>query len=186
MADFEFLEGLAIQIQENRKRLEGIDRSLSDVNTRLHEIPIRRSTESTFAKMTGSSYEDKFSELEKVKNDLESHKGKSENLIDEQLEKFLSEITSQNIVIPLESTPTLKDGQTVYKYRDGKKFENVFKILSELLGLSSPLVVKDVMLSPTEIVIAEKDEFDAKQKFINSFSEIQNTLLIKKKNRIKK
>jgi hypothetical protein len=50
-----------------------------------------------------------------------------------------------------------------------------------MLGLSSPLVIKDVMLSPTEIVIAVKDEFEAKQKFINSLHEIQNTLLIKKK-----
>jgi hypothetical protein len=181
MADFQFLEDLAIQIQENREKLDGIETSLLDVNTQLHEIPIQRSTESTFAKMIGSSYDDKFSELEKVKIDLEDQKEKIENLIDEHLEKFLSEVTSQDITIPLDPNPSLKDGKTVYKYRNDQKFENVFKILSELLGLSSPLVVKDVMLSPTEIVIAEKDEFDAKQKFINSFSEIQNTLLIKKR-----
>ena len=182
MTDFQFLEDLAIQIQENRKKLDGIETSLSDVNTRLHEIPIQRSTESAFAKMIGSSYDDKFSELEKIKTDLEDQKEKIENLTDEQLEKFLSEITSQDITIPLDPKSTLRDGKTVYKYRDDQKFENVFNILSELLGLSSPLVVKDVMLSPTEIVIAEKDEFDAKQKFINSFGEIQNTLLIKKRN----
>lgn len=181
MSDFGFLEDLAIQIQENRKILSGIEPSLSDVNMRLHEIPLKRSTESIFAKMTGSSYEDKFSELEKIKIDLEDKKQKIEQLVHDQLDKFLSEITSQNIIIPLDSNPVIKDGKTVYRYRDDEKFENLFNILCELLGLSAPLVVKDVMLSPTEIVIAEKDEFDAKQKFINSFNEIQNTLLIKKR-----
>lgn len=181
MSDFGFLEDLAIQIQENRKILSGIEPSLSDVNMRLHEIPLKRSTESIFAKMTGSSYEDKFSELEKIKIDLEDKKQKIEQLVHDQLDKFLSEITSQNIIIPLDSNPVIKDGKTVYRYRDDEKFENLFNILCELLGLSAPLVVKDVMLSPTEIVIAEKDEFDAKQKFISSFSEIQNTLLIKKR-----
>ncbi|EPA05092.1 hypothetical protein BG20_I1872, partial [Candidatus Nitrosarchaeum limnium BG20] len=77
--------------------------------------------------------------------------------------------------------PKIIDGKTVYKYRNESQFKNLFDILCEMLGLSSPLVVKDVMLSQTEIVIAVKDEFEAKQKFINSLQEIQNTLLIKKK-----
>lgn len=182
MSDFHFLEDLAIQIQENRKKLTGMEPSLSDVNMRLHQIPLQRSTESVFAKMTGTSYDDQFSELEQAKADLEDEKQKIEQLVHDHLDKFLSEITSQNIMIPLDPNPVIKDGKTVYKYRNDEKFENVFVILCELLGLSSPLVVKDVMLSPTEIVIAEKDGFDAKQKFINSFSEIQNTLLIKKRN----
>lgn len=182
MVNFQFLDDLAIQIQENRKKLDGLEVPLLDVNTRLHEIPLHRSTESTFAKMTGTSYEDQFAELEKVKTDLDSQKEKMEHLIEEQLEKFLSEITSHDIVIPLTPNPILIDKKTVYKYNNDEKFENLFNILSELLGLSSPLVVKDVMLSPTEIVIAETNEFDAKQKFIDCFSEIQNTLLIKKRN----
>ena len=182
MSDFGFLEDLAIQIRGNRKTLAGIEPSLADVNMRLHEIPLKRSTESIFAKMTGSSYDDKFSELEKIKIDLEDKKQKIEQLVHDQMDKFLSEMTSQNIIIPLDPNPVMRDGRTVYRYRDDKKFENVFNILCELLGLSLPLVVKDVMLSPTEIVIAEKDEFDAKQKFINCFNEIQNTLLIKKRN----
>lgn len=182
MSDFHFLEDLAIQIQENRKKLTGMEHSLSDVNMRLHQIPLQRSTESVFAKMTGTSYDDQFSELEQVKAELEDEKQKIEHLVHDHLDQFLSEITSQNIIIPLNPNPVIKDGKTVYRYRDDEKFENVFVILCELLGLSSPLVVKDVMLSPTEIVIAEKDEFDAKQKFINSFNEIQNTLLIKKRN----
>ncbi|MEJ2271934.1 MAG: hypothetical protein P8X91_05550, partial [Candidatus Bathyarchaeota archaeon] len=99
----------------------------------------------------------------------------------QQLESFRSEITSKEFVIPLDPKFTIRDGKTVYKYKNNENFENVFIILSEMLGLSLPLVIKDVMLGPTEIVIAEKDEFDAKQKFINIFSEVQNTLLIKKR-----
>jgi hypothetical protein len=54
-------------------------------------------------------------------------------------------------------------------------------MLAELLGLSTPIVVKDVMLSSTEIVITEKSELDAKKKFINIMNEVQKTLSIKKR-----
>ena len=181
MSDFDFLEDLAIKIQENRRTLKGINTSLSDVHTRLHEIPLQRTTEATFAKMIGSSYDDKLAELENAREELNEQFRKVEQLIDSEIKEFLAEITSEDIVIPLESKPVIKDGNTIYKYREDKKYENVFVILSELLGLSFPIVVKDVMLSPTETVIAEKGEFEAKQKFISIFSEIQNTLLIKKR-----
>ena len=181
MVDFNFLEELAIKIQNNRMMLKGINTSLSDVHTRLHEIPLQRTTESTFAKMIGGSYDDQSTELQNAKKELNTQRDKIERLVDSQINEFLDEITSENIVIPLESKPTFKDGNTIYKYREDKKYENVFVILSELLGISFPIVVKDVMLSPTETVIAEKDEFDAKMKFINIFNEIQNTLLIKKR-----
>ena len=182
MSDFYFLENLAIMIQDNRKKLEALDIRLSDLNLRLHEIPIHRSTESSFAKLIGSSYDDKFSELEKAKKELDTQKHEIEKLIEEQLENFLSTITSKDIVIPLDPKFMIHEGKTVYRYKNDEKFENVFKILGELLGLSIPLVIKDVMLSPTEVVISEKDEFDAKQKFVSIFSEVQNTLLIKKRN----
>lgn len=182
MADFYFLENLAIKIQENRKKLDALDKRLSDLNLRLHEIPIHRSTESSFAKLIGSSYEDKFSELEKAKAELETQKNEIEKLTEDQLENFISTITSKDIVIPLDPKFVINEGKTVYKYQNDAKFENAFKILGELLGLSIPLVIKDVMLTPTEVVISEKDEFDAKQKFVSIFSEVQNTLLIKKRN----
>jgi hypothetical protein len=182
MADFYFLENLAIKIQENRKKLEALDKRLSDLNVRLHEIPIHRNTESSFAKLTGSTYDDKFSELEKAKNDLETQKNELEKFTEDHIESFIGTITSEEFVIPLDPKFTITEGKTVYKYKNGEKFDNAFKILAELLGLSIPLVIKDVMLTPTEIVISERDEFDAKQKFVNIFSEVQNTLLIKKRN----
>jgi len=181
LVDFNFLEDLAIQIKENRKKLSGIEKSLSDVNLRLHEIPLKRSTESTFAKMIGSEYDDQYSSLETAKKELEKEQEKMEGAIREQLDKFISEISSTEIIIPLDPKPSIVEGKTVYKYKDGARYQNLFDILSELLGLSAPLVVKDVMLSSSEITIAEKDEYESKQKFINSFSEIQNTLMIKKR-----
>lgn len=181
MSDFEFLENLAIQIKENRAKLYDVEDSLSDVNVKLREIPLKRTTESTFAKMIGVGYDDKLSDLEKAKEQLERTKSDLISSVSKDTDTFISEVSSPNLIVPLEANPKIVDGNTVYKYRNGAKFKNLFDILCEILGLSFPLVVKDVMLSPTEIVIAVKDEFEAKQKFINSFHEVQNTLLIKKK-----
>ena len=102
MSDFYFLENLSIQIQENRKKLEDYDIRLNDINLRLHEIPLHRSTESSFAKMIGASYDDQFSDLEKAKENLEEQRQQIENLVDQQLESFRSEITSKEFVIPLD------------------------------------------------------------------------------------
>ena len=182
MADFFFLENLAIKILDNRTKLKALETRLSDINLRLHEIPLHRSTEASFAKMIGDSYDDKFTDLENAKKELEDQKKTLEVLEEEQIEKFISEITSKDIVIPLNPKSSMMDGKTIYQYRDGAKFENLFVILSELLGLSLPLVIKDVMLSPNEIVISEKDDYEAKQKFLLIINEVQNTLLIKKRN----
>ncbi|MFB5622028.1 MAG: hypothetical protein ACE5Q7_03720 [Candidatus Nitrosomaritimum yanchengensis] len=182
MSDFFFLETLAIKILENRKKLKALDIRLSDINMRLHEIPLHRTTEASFAKMIGESYDDNMSGLEKAKKELEDQKKTLENEEKEQIEKFISEITSKDVLIPLNPKSSIKDGKTFFTYRDDSKFENLFLILSELLGISLPLVIKDVMLSPNEIVISEKDEYEAKQKFLTIIKEVQNTLLIKKRN----
>lgn len=181
MADFEFLEKIAIRIIQNRLQLHSVEDMLSDTNFKIHEIPLKRSTESTFAKMIGVSYDDNMTKLEKDKEMLERQKETLKNSINNDLNTFLLEISSPELVIPLEPNPLKEGGKIVYRYKNNSKFKNLFEILSELLGLSSPLVVKDVMLSPTEIVIAVPDEFEAKQKFIKSMSEVQNTLLIKKR-----
>ena len=182
MTDFEFIENLAIKIKENRSKLHDVEDSLSEVNIQLRSIPLKRTTESTFAKMIGVSYDDKLVDLEKAKQQLEKTKMDLRVSIDNDLDTFITDLSSSNLIIPLEENPKIIDGKTVYKYRNGLQFKNLFDILCEILGFSSPLVVKDVMLSPSEIVIAVKDEFEAKQKFINSFQDVQNTLLIKKKN----
>jgi len=181
MVDFEFLEQVALRIKENRSQLLTTEDLLAKVKFEIHEIPLKRTTESTFAKMIGITYDDRISELEKEKSSLESKRNELTDAVKKDMDAFITEISSQNLVVPLDLTPTIADKKTTYKYRNNSKFPHIFDILSEILGLSSPLVVKDVLLSPTEIVIATTDEFEAKQKFVSSMSEIQNTLLIKKR-----
>jgi len=181
MADFDFLENIAARIIQNRLNLHTIEDTLSDIKAKIHEVPLKRTTESAFAKMIGIGYEDNMAELEKQRQNLEQQKDNLRNSINNDLNTFISEISSTELVVPLEPNPEKKDGKTIYRYRNNTQFKNIFEILSELLVLSSPLIVKDVMLSSAEIIIAVSDEFEAKQKFIRSMNEIQNTLQIKKR-----
>src|SRR3989304_3056059 len=174
------LEKTAVRIKENRAKLAQLEESLAYVNTEIHEIPLKRNTESTFAKIIGIGYDDRIDELKKSKDNLENQIKNLSDAVTSDMSSFISEISSPDLVIPLEPNPNLKDDKIIYKYRDGAKFNNIFDVLSELLGLSAPLVVKDVMLSSTEITIATREEFEAKQKFISAMNEIQKTLLIKK------
>jgi hypothetical protein len=181
MSDFPTLEALAGRIKTNRQHLADVDDVLLDVKAKIHELPLKRVAESTFAKMIGVEYNDELAELEQSRDKLISQKDELENSIKEDIEKFIADITSPDIIIPLEPVPRFSDGNTIYQYRGGAKFTNVFDILSELLGLSAPLVVKDVMLSSSEVTIKVSDELEAKKKFISSMNEVQKTLLIKKK-----
>jgi hypothetical protein len=181
MADFTYLEEIAGRIKANRQHLFDVDEVLSDVNAKIRELPLKRNAESTFAKMIGVEYHDELEELEQSRDKLVSQKEDLQNSIKKDTDIFITEITSSDLIIPLEPVPKFNDGNTIYKYRDGAKFTNVFDILSELLGLSAPLVVKDVMLSSSEVIVKVSDELEAKKKFINSMNEVQKTLLIKKR-----
>lgn len=179
MSDFQYLEDIAGRIKTNRQQLANIDEELARVNMKIHEHPLKSDTESTFAKMIGTTYNDELEELEKSKNKLAAKKEELSGAIKNDMNTFMSEIISTNLVIPLEPNPKFNDGNTIYAYKNGAKFNNVFDILSELLGLSAPIVVKDVMLSSSEVVVKVSDEFEAKKKFISSINEVQKTLAIK-------
>jgi hypothetical protein len=148
---------------------------------KLHELPLKKPTESTFAKMIGVEYDDQLQSLEKSKANLEAKRDELSSTIKGDTSKFIAEMTSPELVIPLDPKPTFKDGRVQFQYRNATKFHNLFEFLSELLGLSAPLVVKDVLLSSSEIIVKVSNEYEAKQKFISSVSEIQKTLTIKKK-----
>lgn len=181
MVDLHYLEDVATKLKTNRQQLLSVEEELKKVNMKLHELPLKSATESRFAKLVGSEYRDEVGQLESAKERLLGQKEMLTETITGDMASFITEFTSSDLVIPLESAPNFNDGSTIYRYRDGAKFMNVFEILSELLGLSSPIVVKDVMLSPAEIVIKVSDEFEAKKKFINSITEVQRALAIKKR-----
>ncbi len=181
MADFNFLEDLAKRVKSERVNLCQVDEELKSVNMRLHELPLKKPTESTFAKMIGVQYEDQMEQLEKMKQSLESQKDQLATSIKKDTDTFITEMSSPELVIPLDPRPVFRDGNTLFHYRDSAKFQNLFDFLGELLGLSTPLVVKDVLLSSSEIIVKVSNEYDAKQKFISGINEIQKTLTIKKK-----
>ena len=180
MSDFAFLEQVATRIIENRTHLNDIEDELSTVNFRIHEIPLKSPTESSFAKMIGQDYYDATTDLEKAKEKLITQKEDLSIKIKEDISLFITEFTSSNLVIPLDSNSKVTEGNTVFHYKDNATFKNILAILSELLGLSPPILVKDVMFSASEIIIKVTDEYEAKQKFLSSMNEIQKTLSIKR------
>lgn len=181
MADFAFLDQVATQVKRNRQQLVDVEDELSTINFRIHEIPLKISTEASFAKMIGEQYVDATKELESAKERLLKEKEALTEKINNDISVFISEFTSQELVIPLEPNPMVADGNTYFKYKNTNTFPNVFDLLSELLGLSSPILVKDVMFSPSEIVIKVTDEYEAKQKFLSSINEVQKTLSLKRR-----
>src|SRR3989442_709846 len=180
MTDFNYLEQVATRIKRNRQQFADVEEELATINYRIHEIPLKISTESTFAKMIGEQYNDATSELEDAKQKLTVERENLSNKIKEDITTFIAEFTSPELVIPLDPSTKIVDGNTTFKYKNGVIYSSIFEILSELLGLSAPILVKDVMFSASEIVIKVTDDYEAKQKFLSSINEVQKTLSIKK------
>ncbi|MGI0017358.1 MAG: hypothetical protein ACREA1_01465 [Nitrosotalea sp.] len=181
MSDFIFLEQVATRIRENRTQLKDVEDELATVKFRIHEIPLKSPTESTFAKMIGQDYHDATIDLEKAREKLTAQKEDLSTKIKEDISTFITEFTSQDLVIPLEPNPKIVDGNTTFHYKNNATFNSILAILSELLGLTPPILVKDVMFSASEIIIKVTDEYEAKQKFLSSLNEVQKTLSIKRK-----
>jgi hypothetical protein len=180
MSDFTFLEQVAIRIRENRTHLKDVEDELTTVNFRIHEIPLKSPTESTFAKMIGQDYYDSTADLEKAKEKLVAQKEDLSIKVKEDIALFINEFISQDLVIPLEPNPKIADGNTIFHYKNNAIFNNLFSILSEILGLSPPILIKDVMFSASDVVIKVTDEYEAKKKFLSSINEVQKTLSIKR------
>ena len=181
MSDFPALEQVATRIRENRTKLKDVEDELATVNFRIHEMQLKSPTESTFAKMIDQDYYDATTDLEKAKEKLIAQKEDLSVKIKEDISTFINEFTSHELVIPLEPNPKIAEGNTIFHYKNNANFSNILAILSELLGLSPPILVKDVMFSASEIIIKVADEYEAKQKFLSSMNEVQKTLSIKRK-----
>src|SRR5579885_3108742 len=105
MADFTFLEQVATRIRENRTQLKDTEDELATVNFRIHEIPLKSQTESTFAKMIGQDYYDASTDLEKAKEKLVAQKEELTIKVKEDISLFITEFTSHDLVIPLAPNP---------------------------------------------------------------------------------
>src|SRR5438046_6745069 len=81
------------------------------------------------------------------------------NKIREDITTFIAEFTSPELVIPLDPSSKIADGNTTFKYKNGVVYRSIFEILSELLGLSAPILVKDVLFYDSEIIIKVTDDY---------------------------
>ena len=116
MVDFTNLEELARQIKANRNYLNQIEEELKIVNMKLHELQLKRPTESTFAKMIGTPYDDQQENMEKAKANLEAKRDELSNSVKADTSKFINDMTSPDLVIPIDPKPTFKDGRVQYQY----------------------------------------------------------------------
>ena len=110
MADLNLLEQTAVQIKRNRQQLTDVDDELATINFRIHEIPLKISTESTFAKMIGEQYVDATQELEAAKERLLKEKEILSAKINDDLDTFITEFASPEVVIPLEANALVGEG----------------------------------------------------------------------------
>src|SRR5207245_3419046 len=90
MVDFNYLEQVASRIKRNRQQFADVEDELATINFRIHEIPLKISTESTFAKMIGEQYNDATSELENAKQKLTAERESLTSKIKEDITPFIT------------------------------------------------------------------------------------------------
>src|SRR5437016_469705 len=131
MVDFNYLEQVATRIKRNRQQLADVEDELATINFRIHEIPLKISTESTFAKMIGEQYNDATSELENAKQKLTAERESLTSKIKEDIATFITEFTSPELVIPLEPNPKIADGILTSNTKNAQSLAVLLKFQSK-------------------------------------------------------
>ena len=175
--DLSELEVYAGRLLEEQKRLRTMDAELSMLKQELKDLPRQAAKDKSFFALIGLNYEDpghanREAELKKEREGVLKN-------IREAEDKVLKGLTSDRLVVPLDPTPIVEGATYTFNFRSQATFPKTLEELSELLGISSPLMIGPVTISTDKISVKEADQYFAKVKIVEAFENIRKTVSLK-------
>lgn len=175
--DLAELEVVAGRLLEEQKRLRAIDSELAILKQEIKEMPRRAEKDRSFYALIGLDWTEPGHVSRK--DELERERKAVLASIGEANEKIMKGLSSRGLVIPLEPTPTVEGGFFVFRFRSSATFPKVIEELSEILGIPAPLKIGAVTISPDRVVVAEADQYFAKERIVEAFDDVRKTVELK-------
>ncbi len=171
------LEATAGRLVEEQERLKTIDAELAALSQEIKQDPKRNEKDKAFYELIGMDWSapEHLSREAELKKERESVR----ESIKEAQSKVLDGVSSERLVIPLDPTPAKDEGTFTFKFRSGATFPKTVEELSTILGISTPLSIREVTIHQDKVVVRESDEYFAKKKIVDAFEDIRKTVKMK-------
>ncbi|MEM3382643.1 MAG: hypothetical protein QXL52_02355 [Nitrososphaerales archaeon] len=178
--DFSDLESIALRLEDDDEKLKQVEADLAWVKEELKQKPKRDQRETRFAKLAGYQWKDESDLIRRAKA-LEEKREALINDIEANIQSFVEGFSSKDLIVPLEPKPSIESGALFFSYRNGVTYPRTIRVISKLLGLSSPIVLEPVTISERGVRVVEEDQYIAKEKIVETFEGLQKTLALKLK-----
>lgn len=173
------LEVIAAELLEQQKELDLLNEDISRLEFELHEFPRKSVGEKNFYTLIGMDWDEP--KIEKKLGQLNEKKEVISKLISEQNAKIVTALSEKNLIVPLDPKPAVSGGTSSFKYRANSTYPKAVQELANILGLTVPLKVDDVVIEQDKITVAEADLHYAMEKIVMAFDKISKTVALKLK-----
>ena len=175
--DLSELEQIATRLSEQQKELDTLKEDISGLEADLREQPRKSEGEKKFYALIGMEWnepkvEDKLRELSEKRDAISKS-------ISEENAKIVSALSEKNLMLPLDPKPEIRGGGASFRFRDNSTYSMAIQELANVLGLSVPLKVDDVVIESDKITVAETDPHIAMEKIVGAFDKISKTVSLK-------
>ena len=173
------LEVIAAQLLEQQKELDLLNEEINRLEFELHELPRKSAGEKNFYTLIGMDWDEP--KIEEKLGELNEKKETISKLISEQNAKIVAALSEKNLILPLDPKPTVSGGSSSFRYRANATYPKAVQELANILGLTIPLKVDDVVIEQEKITVAEADLHYAMEKIVMAFDKISKTVALKLK-----
>jgi hypothetical protein len=172
------VEVVAGELIEQKKRLANVEAELSQVQQELKEQPRRSQKDRQFYSLIGLDYEEP-SQFKQREGQLLKERTEASTAMKRARETLLQGFSASDLVVPLDPAPAAEGKKFTFHYRFNASYPKTLEALSDILGLSSPLTVDEVVILPDRISVNEVDAYFAKKKIVETFAKIRKTVALK-------
>ena len=175
--DLSELESIAGKLLDEQKRLRSIESELDVLRNELREMPRREQKDKSFYALIGLNYEDPGHSNREA--ELKKERETVMKTIKEAHGQITKALSSQGLVIPLDPNAAVVGNTFTFKFRSQATFPKTMEELSDLLGITIPLVLGPVMIFSDKIVVTEADQYFAKEKIVEAFDNIRKAVSLR-------
>ncbi|NWG08751.1 MAG: hypothetical protein HXX80_00285 [Nitrososphaerales archaeon] len=176
---------IALRLEDDEEKLRQVEAELAWVKEELRQKPKRDMKETRFAKLAGYQWKDESDLIRKAKA-LEEKRETLANGIKANRQSFMEGFSSKDLTVPLDPKPNRESGVLFFSYRNGVTYPRTVRVISNILGMSLPIVLEPVTISERDVKVAGEDQYLAKEKVVEAFEGLQKTLALKLKQPVRR
>lgn len=178
MVNLRYFEDEAGTFSRVQQELDHVESELEEIDAKLAEVEARPEP-SLLDRLLGrgGSPRNYVDELEARQERLEDRRDRLAAEVDAARQRLRDLFSSEDLVVPLTQEPEQRQGAWVFEFEGAGEFDHTVEFLADEIGLGTPLRIEDVLVTETEIQVAEASgEAEAMEAARGAFEELKARL----------